>query len=154
MFDMNKLATDLITFSMKELAFLHLPESFCTGSSIMPQKKNPDVLELARGNYHLVLGQELAAKSLIANLMSGFNRDMQLLKEPMFSAVENTKRTLDIMTLVVANIEVDEDNCRKAMTDELYATEEAYKLVQAGTPFRDAYREVAKKFAARKPKKR
>jgi argininosuccinate lyase len=149
-FDMNKLATDIILFSMKELGFVSLPESFCTGSSVMPQKKNPDALELARANYHVVVGYELTVKSLIANLISGYNRDMQLMKEPLFKAAEVTKQTVTIMTHVVEAMSVNAERCAEAMTDELYATEEAYKLVQLGAPFRDAYRKVAESFRSRK----
>ncbi len=152
MFTMNKLATDLITFSMKEFGFVKLPERFCTGSSIMPQKKNPDVLELARANYHVVLGHELTVKSLMGNLISGYNRDMQLIKGPLFSAVETTQQTVSIVTRVVRGISVDKKRCAEAMTDELHATEEAYKLVQEGIPFRDAYRKIGRRFAQKSEK--
>jgi argininosuccinate lyase len=146
MFTMNKLATDLIVFSMKEFGFVKLPEKFYTGSSIMPQKKNPDVLEIARANYHVVLGHELAVKSLMGNLISGYNRDMQLIKEPLFAAMETTHQTLRIMTRVVRDLSVDRERCAAAMTEELHATEEAYKLVKEGMPFRDAYRKIAERF--------
>jgi len=149
MFDMNKLATDLITFSMKEFQFLILPETFCTGSSVMPQKKNPDVLELARANYHVVLGNELMVKSLMGNLISGFNRDMQLTKQPLFESVDVTAQTVQIMTRVVNAMSIDAERCAKAMTNELYATEEAYKLVKKGVPFRDAYRTIGEKFVGK-----
>jgi argininosuccinate lyase len=125
---------------------VNLPESFCTGSSVMPQKKNPDVLELARANYHFVLGQEFTVKGLMGNLISGYNRDMQLIKEPLFNAVAVTKQTVSIMTRVVQALSVVAERCAEAMTDELYATEEAYKLVREGVPFRDAYRKVAERF--------
>jgi argininosuccinate lyase len=147
MFTMNKLATDLIVFSMKEFGFVKLPKRFCTGSSIMPQKKNPDVLEIARANYHVVLGHELAVKSLIGNLISGYNRDMQLIKEPLFTAVETTYQTVRIMTHVVQDLSVDREKCAEAMTKELQATEEAYKLVKEGIPFRDAYRKIGKRYS-------
>jgi argininosuccinate lyase len=147
MFTMNKLATDLITFSTKEFGFIKLPEKFCTGSSIMPQKKNPDVLEIARANYHVVLGHELAIKSLMGNLISGYNRDLQLVKEPLFNSVEATCQTVTVMTLVVRGLSVDREKCAEAMTEELHATEEAYKLVKEGTPFRDAYRKIGERFS-------
>jgi argininosuccinate lyase len=150
MFDMNKLATDIMLFSMKEFGFVSLPEAFCTGSSVMPQKKNPDVLEIARANYHVVLGQELAVKSLMGNLISGYNRDMQLIKEPLFHGVEVTKQTVTIMTRVVQAVSVNAERCAEAMTDELYATEEAYKLVKQGVAFRDAYRMIAERFGREK----
>lgn len=140
---LNRLASDLILFSMSELGFVTLPDELCTGSSIMPQKKNPDVLELVRASYHVVLGEQLKLQSLIGNLMSGYHRDQQLGKEPLFSSLDRTLDCLAVTTLVVGRMAVDEDRCRRALTDELYATERAYELVQAGTPFRDAYRLIA-----------
>jgi len=147
MFDLNKLATDLITFSMKEFGFVSLPVKFCTGSSIMPQKKNPDVLELVRAKYHIVLGEEFKVKSMICSLISGFHRDFQLTKEPVFNSIETTKDCLKIMCLVVSGIGINKENCKKAMTKELFATEETYKLVKEGMPFREAYKEIGKKYS-------
>tara|TARA_Y100000310_G_scaffold204590_1_gene204831 strand:+ start:2541 stop:3710 length:1170 start_codon:yes stop_codon:yes gene_type:complete len=142
LYDLNKLASDLLLFSMSEFNFVSLPDDFLTGSSIMPQKKNYDVLELVRAKYHLVLGYEFQVKSLIGDLISGYNRDMQLTKEPIMKSLEITKETLQIMDLVVKNLIVKEENCSKAMTDDLYATEKAYKLVSEGMSFRDAYKEL------------
>ncbi|MBI5389094.1 argininosuccinate lyase [Candidatus Woesearchaeota archaeon] len=146
MLDMNHLATDLMLFSMQEFGFVSLPVEFCTGSSIMPQKKNPDVLELARAKYHVVVGEEMKIKGIVGNLMSGYNRDMQLTKEPLMNAFEITKFTLSIMTPVVSGMTVNVEKCKKAMTPELYATEEAYKLVKGDLPFREAYRLVGEKY--------
>jgi argininosuccinate lyase len=143
---MNKLAMDLLLFSMEEFGFVALPDAVCTGSSIMPQKKNPDVLELIRASYSVVCGEEFKVKSLVSNLMSGYNRDLQLTKGPLFHAYDTTKNCVDIMTLILVEIEVDEKKCRSAMTDELFATEEAYSLVKQGMPFREAYRKVAEKY--------
>lgn len=146
MFDLNKLATDLITFSMQEFKYFSLPIEFCTGSSIMPQKKNPDVLELLRAKYHIILGEEFKIKSVISNLISGYNRDLQLTKEPTIKSINITISSLKIATLIVLKLKVNKLECKKAMTTELYATEDAYKLVLSGVPFREAYREVSKKF--------
>jgi argininosuccinate lyase len=142
---LNKLATDMIMFNMKEFGYISLPKQFCTGSSIMPQKNNPDVLELIRAKYSVVLGEEFKVKSMISNLISGYNRDMQLTKEPLMNSIEITKQSIEIMALVVNGTELTKkniDNCKKAMTLELYATEEAYKLVKKGMSFRDAYKKV------------
>ena len=144
MFDLNKLASDLIMYSMPEFCFVKLPDAFCTGSSIMPQKKNPDVLELVRGKYHSVLGEEFKMKSLAGNLISGYNRDIQLAKGPLFSCLDITLAALGIMTVVVEGLRFDARSC--APSAELFATEEVYRLVEAGMPFRDAYRKVAEKF--------
>ena len=144
MFDLNKLSSDLIMFSMPEFGFVKLPDAFCTGSSIMPQKKNPDVLELVRGKYHVVLGEEFKIKSLGGNLLSGYNRDVQLAKGPLFSCLDATLAALEIMAVVAEGLHFDAVRC--ALPEELFATEEVYKLVKRGMPFRDAYRKVAEKF--------
>jgi argininosuccinate lyase len=145
MLSLNRLASDLLLFSMDEFGFVALPERFCTGSSIMPQKKNPDVLELVRAKYHAVLAEEFNLKSLVSNQMSGYQRDLQLIKGPLFRAFDTTTACIEIMSLVVSGITVDESRCRAAMTPDLYATEEAYKLVKSGVPFREAYRRIKKK---------
>jgi argininosuccinate lyase len=146
MLDLNKLSTDLMLFNMQEFGFISLPKDFCTGSSIMPQKKNPDVLELVRAKYHVVLGEEFKVKSMISNLISGYNRDLQLTKEPVISSLEIVKSCIKMMVLTVSKIKIDEKKCEEALTKELYATEEAYKLVKKGIPFREAYKKVSRKF--------
>lgn len=146
MFDLNKIASDLILFSMPEFGYFELPPEFCTGSSIMPQKKNPDVLELVRGKYHLVVGEEFKLKSISSNLISGYNRDMQLTKEPVMKSFEITKESLSVMNLVVGKLKVNAENCKKAMTKELFATEKVYELVKKGIPFREAYKQISKEF--------
>jgi len=146
MFTLNKIASDLILFSMPEFGFFEIPNEFTTGSSIMPQKKNPDVLELVRAKYSIVLGYEFQIKNLIGNLISGYNRDLQLTKEPIIKGIETTKDCLDIMVLVINKLNINKENCEKAMTKELYATEKAYDLVKKGKSFREAYKEVKKKF--------
>jgi argininosuccinate lyase len=142
-FDLCKLATDLILFSTKEFGFVLLPEQACTGSSIMPQKRNPDVLELLRAKYHDVLGEEIKVKSMIANLMSGYNRDMQLTKGPLMRGLATTLACLEVAVVVLDGMHLNVEALRAAMSDELYATERAYRLVQEGMPFRDAYFKVA-----------
>ncbi len=146
MLDLNKLSTDLMLFNMQEFGFISLPKDFCTGSSIMPQKKNPDVLELVRAKYHVVLGEEFKVKSMISNLISGYNRDLQLTKEPVISSVEIVKSCIKMMVLIVSKMKIDEKKCKEALTKELYATEEAHKLVKKGIPFREAYKQVSRKF--------
>lgn len=146
MMDLNKAASDLILFSMPEFGYFSLPKELCTGSSIMPQKKNPDVLEIVRARYSVVLGYDAQLKSLYGNLVSGYHRDMQLTKEPLMKSICTAKDCLKITTLVFDGLGINQDMCKKAMSLELYATEEAYKLVKKGMPFRDAYKEIGKKF--------
>tara|TARA_B100001750_G_scaffold147637_1_gene118083 strand:- start:118 stop:1308 length:1191 start_codon:yes stop_codon:yes gene_type:complete len=142
----NRLASDLMQFSMAEFEYFSLPEDFCTGSSIMPQKENPDVLELLRANYHILLGYETQVKTLTSNLISGYNRDIQLSKEPVMRSIKLVKDCLGISAAVVSGLTVNNEKCQAAMTSEIYATEKAYEMVKEGIPFREAYRKVAALF--------
>ncbi|MBU0627998.1 MAG: argininosuccinate lyase [Nanoarchaeota archaeon] len=144
MITLNKISSDLILFNMNDLGFVTLPDEFTTGSSIMPQKKNPDVLELVRAKYSIVLGYEFSVKNLVSNLISGYHRDFQLTKEPLMKGIDITKDCLGIMALVIGKLKINKENCKKAMTKELYATEKVYSLVKKGKSFREAYKEVKK----------
>lgn len=146
MFDLNKIATDIIFFSIPELAYLVIPDEFCTGSSIMPQKKNPDVLELIRAKYHKVVSMESEVKNITANLISGYNRDLQDTKAPVLKSFEITEKSFEVMTLVIGGLHVDASKCSAAMSNEVYATERVYDLVKKGIPFRDAYKTVGNQY--------
>jgi argininosuccinate lyase len=150
MFDLNKMAQDLILFSMPEFGYFMIPKEFTTGSSIMPQKKNPDVLELVRANYHVVNSYEFRIKEIAGNLISGYNADFSLTKEPVMQGFSISEKSISIMSHLVKKLKVDKERCAEAMSDELYATEKAYKLVKQGKPFRDAYKTVSKEYADRK----
>ncbi len=144
--DLNKISSDLITFSQGEFGYFELPDEFCTGSSIMPQKKNPDVLELVRANYHVVLSFEYQIKNIAGNLISGYHRDMQLSKEPTIKGLKIAKDCISIMTLMFKNLKVNEAKCQEALTEEIYATERVYELVNKGVPFREAYKRISKQY--------
>ncbi|MFH1260541.1 MAG: argininosuccinate lyase [Candidatus Micrarchaeota archaeon] len=141
---LNKIASDIILFSTSEFGFFKLPHDVCTGSSIMPQKANPDVLELIRGNSHVLHGNLVTINGICLNLMSGFHRDYQLTKGPALNSIKITNDSIGMMTLVFAGLKTDKKRLEDAMTPELYATEKAYKLVEQGIPFRDAYKKIAK----------
>ena len=143
MLTVNRLATDIVWFSAEEFGFIRLPDRFTTGSSIMPQKKNPDVFELARGAFAIVSGCEQQARMVLLGLPSGYNRDLQLTKEPFMRGVGHAHATLAVLSHVVPHLEFDEKRCRAACTADLFATDEALRRVSAGMPFRDAYRQVA-----------
>jgi argininosuccinate lyase len=143
---LNRIASDLIMYCMAEFGFIKLPKEFCTGSSIMPQKLNPDVLELVRARYHDVMSEEFKIKSMLANLISGYNRDVQLTKGALIYAVDVTLASLSIVAKLMASLKIDSEACRRAMTDELHAVERANELVKDGTPFRQAYRRIAKEY--------
>jgi len=144
MFDLGKLANDLVWFTTKEFNFFDLPTEFKTGSSAMPQKRNFDLLELIRGNTSIFLGYQFQVQEVVKNLFSGYNRDMQLTKEPYLRGIKLAITTIEIMDLAISNLKVNKENLKLACTDEIYATQKAYQLVKKGTPFRDAYRKVGK----------
>lgn len=146
MIDLNRMASDFLLFSMPEFGYINFPKELCTGSSIMPHKKNADVLELIRANYHKIISYEFEVKNITSNLISGYNRDVQLTKEPIMKGFEITKDSMDMIIIVIKNLQVKKDQCKKAMTEELYATEETYDLIKKGIPFRDAYKEISQKY--------
>ncbi|HLD87407.1 MAG TPA: argininosuccinate lyase [Candidatus Nanoarchaeia archaeon] len=145
--DLNKIAADLMLFSMEGFSYFTLPKELCTGSSIMPQKKNPDVLELLRAKHAMVVGYSVQIKMISQGLISGYNRDLQLTKEPLFSAIDCVKDSLAISEHLFRKLIVNSEACKASLSKDLYATEEAYKLVKKGVAFRDAYREIGKRYS-------
>ncbi len=140
---MNRLASDLVLFATSEFAFVRLPTRFTTGSSIMPQKRNPDVLELMRAYYHRVLAEAHVLMTLPANLPGGYHRDLQLTKEALMRGVAVTEDVLSAGNALIPDMAFDADACADALSPELFATDRALELVQQGVPFRDAYRRAA-----------
>lgn len=139
---LSRLAEDMIFFSMPEFAYFKLPREYCTGSSIMPQKFNPDVLELMRSKAAQVLGLQTAALSLLHAMPGGYNRDLQDCKGLYMKGLTLTRTTLRILARVVAGMTVDAAACRAAFTPGVFATDVALRMVADGTPWRDAYHEV------------
>ena len=138
----GRLAYDGCLFTSQNFGFLHLPDAFTTGSSIMPQKKNPDVFELVRGHCNRIQGIPGTLRYITGNLPSGYFRDMQLLKEvylPMFDELDSC---LDILCFALPGITVTEGLMDKPIYGQAFCVEEVNRLVEAGIPFRDAYRQV------------
>ena len=149
---LNRLASDLVAFATSEYGFVRLPERLTTGSSIMPQKRNPDVLELARAHYHRLTAELHLLLTLPANLTSGYHRDLQLTKEAVMRTVLTTLDLVAAMQQTVPEIAWDDARVRDALTPDLFATGRALDFVRAGTPFRDAYRQAAEEtFAGQTP---
>ena len=145
---LSRLAEDMILFSMPEFAYFKLPRAYCTGSSIMPQKFNPDVLELVRSKAAQVLGLQTASLSLLHAMPGGYNRDLQDCKWLYMKGLDITRTTLRILAKVVDGMSVDEARCRAAFTPGVFATDVALRKVADGMPWRDAYHEVRDQFAA------
>ncbi|MEZ4273575.1 MAG: argininosuccinate lyase [Myxococcota bacterium] len=139
---LGRLATDLINFSSEAYGFFRLPEELTTGSSIMPNKRNPDVLELVRAQPSAQLGRYTTVSTLLQGLGGGYHRDLQRTKEPVLSGLREAKHVVAIMRHTVDRIEVDRTRCEAALEPGIFATDRAYDLVRTGMPFRDAYQQI------------
>jgi len=142
MHDLAKLANDLIFFSIPELGYFTLPEKYCPGSSIMPQKKNPGPLELIRAKSAAVEAALFRILHITRALPSGYNRDFQETKEPLMQGLSITTASLKVARLIFNNLAVNTDTLLKSFTPELFAADEALEMAQRGIPFRDAYRQI------------
>jgi argininosuccinate lyase len=142
MLDLGRFAADVLLFYTQEFGFVALPEEFTTGSSIMPQKRNPDVFELLRGRTataHAALDEALG---IVAKLPSGYQRDLQLLKAPLFRGIDLAAQTLDLLPAAIAAMSFKPQNIK--LDPAIHAAEQAYAMVvREGIPFREAYRRVA-----------
>ena len=141
--DLSRLAADLLLYYTQEFAYVALPAAMTTGSSIMPQKRNPDVLELVRSSAAVAQGALQEILSITAKLSSGYHRDLQRLKPPLFRAIDLAQDSTAIMAHTLGGVEFRPE--RIAMAEELNAAERANRLVvEQGVPFREAYRQVAR----------
>jgi argininosuccinate lyase len=142
MLDLSKLAQDLILWSMPEFGYFKLPRELCSGSSIMPQKKNPCALELIRAKTASVYSQMFAVMEIARALPSGYNRDNQETKSFFMRGLGTTTASARIAALSVRKLKVDIKKLKAAFHPEVFATDEALDMVLAGVPFRDAYKQV------------
>jgi len=139
---LSRLAEDMILFSMPEFGYFKLPREYCTGSSIMPQKYNPDVLELVRSKTAQVLGLATGALSMLHAMPGGYNRDLQDTKGPYMKGLAIVRTTLRILAKMVRGMEIDADALRAGFTPGVFATDVALRQVAAGVPWREAYHDV------------
>ena len=142
MLTLSRLAQDLIIFTMPEFNYFILPDSFCTGSSIMPQKNNPDVCELVRAKSSRVKAAELMVYDIVKASPSGYNRDLQEAKEPFIDGISITRSSLTIMSAMLDATKINKGNLIQGFTKDVFATDFALELVADGVPFRDAYQSV------------
>ncbi len=136
---LSRLAEDLITFASAEFAFVRLSERFSTGSSLMPQKRNPDALELARGRAGRAIGDLAGLLAVLKGLPGGYNKDLQEDKDALFGAFDSMAAVLPAVTGTVATMTIDAARCRAALDSALLATDIADALVERGVPFREAH---------------
>jgi argininosuccinate lyase len=148
--DLGRLASDLLLFYTREFGFVALPDAFTTGSSIMPQKRNPDVFELVRGRTATAQACLVEVLGITAKLPSGYQRDLQLIKAPLFRAIDLCGETLAIMAAAIPQLRFLPERIR--MDADIHAAAEANALVaEEGIPFREAYRRVAERLSDKKP---
>ena len=145
MVHLSRLAEDLILYASTEFGFIELSDAVSTGSSLMPQKKNPDALELIRGKAGRIFGHQFALLTTVKGLPMAYNKDLQEDKEAVFDTVDNVKICLQVAAIVLRNLKVNEEVTKKAVTKGfLNATELADYLVQKNVPFRTAHDTVGK----------
>ncbi len=138
----GKFATDCCLFTSQNFGFVHLPDAYTTGSSIMPQKKNPDVFELLRAHCNRLQGIPNDIRLVTGNLPSGYARDMQLLKELYLPLFDEMDSCLDILIFALPGITVTKDLMSRPLYETAFCVEEVNRLVASGVPFRDAYKQV------------
>jgi argininosuccinate lyase len=142
--DLGRLAADLLLFYTREFGFVQLPDAYTTGSSIMPQKRNPDVFELVRGRTATAQGCLAEVLAITSKLPSGYQRDLQLIKAPLFRGIDVCLETLDVMAAAIPQVRFLEEHIR--LDADTNAAAEANALVASeGIPFREAYRRVGAK---------
>jgi len=140
---LSRFSMDICLYMTSEFRFIDFPDEYVTGSSIMPQKRNPDVFELirARANVIQTLPNQIAI--LTSNLPSGYNRDLQLLKQLIFDAFSEMRECIEIMLLMLNNIKIRKNITENPLYNTIFSTEEVNRLVKQGIPFRDAYKAVS-----------
>ncbi len=141
---LSRLGEDLVLFSSREFGYLKLPEGFCTGSSLMPQKRNPDAAELVRGKVGRLLGNLAGFLSLLKGLPTGYNRDLQEDKDLLFDTVDTLLLVLPVMKEVAGGVQFQEKTIGTRLDPELLATDIADYLVRKGVPFRVSHGVVGK----------
>ena len=148
MLDLNRIAEDFIMFSMKEFDFVELPDEYATGSSIMPNKKNPDVFEIVKGKSSAVIGKLVQVIATMKNLPSGYHRDLQETKSALMDSIDETKGCLDIIIEIIGKMKVNENKMNSSLNSNAFATHYAFSMVEKGKSYKDAYKIVGKKLKA------
>lgn len=141
---LSRLCEDLVLFTSSEFGFVRLGDGFSTGSSLMPQKRNPDVAELTRGKSGRLVGNLMSLMTILKGLPTGYNRDLQEDKHSLFDSTDTLGTVLPAIEGAVKSAEFMEDNIKSALNPELYATDLADHLVRSGVPFREAHEVIGK----------
>lgn len=145
MLTLSRFATDMLFFTARETGFVKVSESLTTGSSIMPQKKNLDSMELVRGNASIIFSNQLTIKNIPKGVMSGYNRDLQLIKKPLIESLNITESSLLVVCEFIKGMEIDVEAVKLAIKKDIFAADIANEMVEKdGISFRDAYLKVGR----------
>jgi argininosuccinate lyase len=143
--DLGRLSADLVLFAMSELGFVRLDPSITTGSSMLPQKRNPDLFELARARTSEATAALVEVLSITAKMPAGYHRDLQLVKKPLFRGLDSVLATAQLLAHTLGRVHFDAERLRAALEPSMYAAQRAYELVRdEGLAFREAYQRVRK----------
>jgi len=148
---LRRLAWDLSLFATAEFAFVRLPPQYITGSSIMPNKANPDVVELLRARTASIEGALVEVQSILS-LPSGYHRDLQLSKAPLVRGLQFARQALAIVPELIRSLAFDPERMRNAITPDMFATDIALERAAAGAPFREAYHQAKNELANLPPR--
>ncbi len=146
MLTLSKFAGDMLLFTSREFNFFDIPDELVTGSSIMPQKRNLDAMEILRANLSVCISHQFTVKNIAKVFPSGYNRDFQLLKEPVIEATRIVSDSLDVTALFVKKLKPNKDSIKKKIMPDIFMAAAANDLVlKKGIPFRDAYQQIKSK---------
>ena len=148
MLTLGKIANDMVWFTTKEFDFFDVDSSLTTGSSIMPQKKNLDIMEVLRANVAIVISYQSQIYMVGHNLISGYNKDTKITKHAMIESLKITKNSLQIVKTLFAKMSPKIDKLKKSFSTDIFATDMVNELVKKGLPFRDAYKQVGENLEA------
>lgn len=140
---LSKLSMDICLYMTEEYRFIEFPDELITGSSIMPQKKNPDVFELLRARCNLIMSLPAQVNMIINNLPSGYNRDLQMLKGLMINAFDDIEECVEMMLFMLGAMKIRRNILEDNRYNSIFSTEEVNRMVKNGIPFRDAYKAVS-----------
>lgn len=144
MMTLGKVANDLVWFTSQEFSFFKVDTNLTTGSSIMPQKRNLDIMEVLRANVSSVFAHQLEIQMAGHNLLSGYNKDLKITKKPLMNSFEICSSSLKMMVFLFKHLYPNLKQLENSLQNEIFATDEVNKLVQQGVPFREAYQQIGK----------
>lgn len=151
MMTLGKIANDMMWFTSKEFSFFIVDKSLTTGSSIMPQKQNLDIMEVLRANVSVVMSCQMQIQTVGLNLLSGYNKDSKVTKKPLLEAFKIILASLSVAKLLFQNMKPNATNLESAFDAEIFAADRVNELVKTGLPFRDAYRKIGDSLHKVKP---